>query len=638
MLLLTAFKNELLQVRSFEALTPLLNTHLKSLGYLQSYLVLYGKNDSSLITGFNQTEIVNSIEFSSALLLPEEIEEKLPAGLYVVEPLFVDQEELGYIILHTQNHKAMEIEDVVAAISSAIKGIRLLEEANLAKAKAEKAEQSSSLFFANISEGLKEPIMAMKELLSDIDAKERKLYRAELKKAEQLLELSLSEHDQLEMDKKLYPLSTVLESFQKWKGEERLPSVFIDKDRFVQSVNIYLDSIRQLNLSYEIYEEIYSNEAKIVIKASSGWSPYSLSGSTAFLLSERIITLFSGTVEYLEDVIVIHIPYPLFDGENIKTESGQVLYIMGEDDEVPSCLDDVIAVSDSELIASFSIPQGIKAIALSCSISSKNRSVVLQLLNHAKVTATLPLLCFDLEEPAVNLTGALSLTEQRIDNAVCVVGDYPHILLGLNAFAKVLSFSSLDALLASDYLNSIGLIILQKTGYEYIKKARENIYLSQIPILILRPTFEESEIDEICDMPNIVICNTGASEADEFISRLVSIICGESILPPLTGALVKKAIAYLNKNARSQISRWQIAESVNISEDYLTRIFHKEIGISPTDYLNRYRIQLATEELRLTGSTINEVAFNTGFQDQAYFCRVFKKIKGFSPGSIRKKS
>ena len=60
------------------------------------------------------------------------------------------------------------------------------------------------------------------------------------------------------------------------------------------------------------------------------------------------------------------------------------------------------------------------------------------------------------------------------------------------------------------------------------------------------------------------------------------------------------------------------------------------MGISPWDYLNRYRIQLAGELLRTSGKTINEIAGEVGFQDQAYFCRVFKKIVGVAPGKMRR--
>ena len=109
-------------------------------------------------------------------------------------------------------------------------------------------------------------------------------------------------------------------------------------------------------------------------------------------------------------------------------------------------------------------------------------------------------------------------------------------------------------------------------------------------------------------------------------------------MPPHTGALVKKAILYLNKNVSQQIVRWKLADTVHVSEDYLTRIFHKEIGLSLWEYLNRYRIYLAIKMLLETNDTIYEVAEKSGFQDQAYFCRVFKKIYGIPPGKIRTKN
>jgi AraC-like DNA-binding protein len=99
--------------------------------------------------------------------------------------------------------------------------------------------------------------------------------------------------------------------------------------------------------------------------------------------------------------------------------------------------------------------------------------------------------------------------------------------------------------------------------------------------------------------------------------------------------LVKKTILYFNKHLGSHISRWKLAESVHVSEDYLTRIFHREMGLSLWDYLNRYRILFAANLLRQSDDTIQEIALRSGFQDQAYFCRVFKKILGIPPGKIR---
>ena len=100
--------------------------------------------------------------------------------------------------------------------------------------------------------------------------------------------------------------------------------------------------------------------------------------------------------------------------------------------------------------------------------------------------------------------------------------------------------------------------------------------------------------------------------------------------------LVKKAILYFDQNAGSYISRWKLADSVNVSEDYLSRIFHREMGLPLWDYLNRLRIFVAADLLLQTDESIQAIALRTGFQDQSYFCRIFKKIYGVPPGHFRR--
>ncbi|NJN54137.1 MAG: helix-turn-helix transcriptional regulator [Anaerolineae bacterium] len=72
-----------------------------------------------------------------------------------------------------------------------------------------------------------------------------------------------------------------------------------------------------------------------------------------------------------------------------------------------------------------------------------------------------------------------------------------------------------------------------------------------------------------------------------------------------------------------------------MSEDYLSRAFSQELGISPWDYLNRYRIVQAKEMLRLTTDSITSIGRRVGFNDPAYFSRVFRRIVGVSPNAYR---
>jgi len=160
---------------------------------------------------------------------------------------------------------------------------------------------------------------------------------------------------------------------------------------------------------------------------------------------------------------------------------------------------------------------------------------------------------------------------------------------------------------------------------------------SSLPIVLIKDSYTSAEVDELSLLPNLLMVHSSVVASSEFLSRLIALGGGEDLLPPLTSALVKRALVYIGEYATKQFSRWQLAEAVNVSEDYLTRIFRREIGLSPWDYLNRHRVYLATELLRQTTLTINEIASRTGFQDQAYFCRVFKKAMGCNPGKIRQR-
>jgi transcriptional regulator GlxA family with amidase domain len=91
----------------------------------------------------------------------------------------------------------------------------------------------------------------------------------------------------------------------------------------------------------------------------------------------------------------------------------------------------------------------------------------------------------------------------------------------------------------------------------------------------------------------------------------------------------------LGKAISTAVSRWEIAEAVGVSEDYLSRVFARELGISPWDYLNRYRILQAKHLLADTTESVGSIARQVGFKDQAYFSRVFHKVTRMSPQEFR---
>ncbi|WP_391557116.1 helix-turn-helix domain-containing protein [Robertmurraya sp.] len=102
-------------------------------------------------------------------------------------------------------------------------------------------------------------------------------------------------------------------------------------------------------------------------------------------------------------------------------------------------------------------------------------------------------------------------------------------------------------------------------------------------------------------------------------------------------SVVEKAKQYIFENYQEEISREMVAASVYLTPDYFAKIFKLETGVTITEFINNYRIQVAKELLVQNDVNITEIARETGFESISYFSTVFKKTAGETPHSYRKK-
>ena len=79
----------------------------------------------------------------------------------------------------------------------------------------------------------------------------------------------------------------------------------------------------------------------------------------------------------------------------------------------------------------------------------------------------------------------------------------------------------------------------------------------------------------------------------------------------------------------------EMALACNVSKYHFCRIFKESIGMSAVEYRNEYRLQTANVLLRTTDKTVSEIALQCGFDDPAYFSRLYKKRYGVSPQKNR---
>ncbi len=185
----------------------------------------------------------------------------------------------------------------------------------------------------------------------------------------------------------------------------------------------------------------------------------------------------------------------------------------------------------------------------------------------------------------------------------------------------------------------LDLMMPEMDGFEVLDWIRRNQETRRVPVLILSGRMlTRDDIKRIEQHALVTFQSKGILSEDETTATLHRMIAGTDILPPQTSTLVKRTVIYLQENYAHPLSRREIADSIGVSENHLSRIFRRELGISPWDYLNRYRIKQAKELLTNTQDSITSVALRVGFNDPAYFSRVFRKQVGQSPSTFRKQT
>ncbi len=97
---------------------------------------------------------------------------------------------------------------------------------------------------------------------------------------------------------------------------------------------------------------------------------------------------------------------------------------------------------------------------------------------------------------------------------------------------------------------------------------------------------------------------------------------------------MNKMLYYIKKNYNKNITRKKISERFNLAPEYINALFKQELGITPTQYLHRERINRAYIFLSQEKLSVKEVAEKVGFYDQAHFSRTFKKILNISPSKV----
>ena len=635
---------ELVKALSFKDMGTALSSKLPEIGISKAFVFLSDVDgESRLITGFNESKVWEEGEpFSGSMLYPEDMEDEFDKGVFLVLPLFYDSSVVGYMIMKNESCPSEMVENIRISTSATLQAISLYEIASIKSQKAEEAEKQVSLFYATLAENLREPLNAIRAM-ADCGDLDEEILLALSTKAEHILQLSLSDKGELNVDLRNTPCSFLLREIEdrgiSITSPSLLPALNLDMGKVCEILDYLTSSARVAGDSLNM--EIIVEEKHLILRTFGTIFDVSAISDKdpSMLLCEKIMVLHGGTFRFGKEKLDIVFPFPSLSGLPSSSSGDKgVLFISSDENIVPHLFgfEKVTRMGFEEVVQKIGEIPSYSALAWNTEDESKSSNVALTILRNHKETKVMPFLCYGSKESSTSLNTTVESALLQNDRATFYsFGSFPKTLDKLRDFGMIVEIKDVQEL---DESQSAALFIMQKVDPSTIEAIRRKIRFSKTPLLVVKDKFTKDDAEKLSPFPEVLMVNTSITESEDFITRVVSLIGGDELLPPLTSVLVKRAIAYLNEYATHSVSRWQIAASVNISEDYLTRIFRKEVGLSPWDYLNRFRIQIASKLLLETGASISEIASMTGFQDQAYFCRVFRKVKGFPPGNIRSRS
>jgi len=94
-------------------------------------------------------------------------------------------------------------------------------------------------------------------------------------------------------------------------------------------------------------------------------------------------------------------------------------------------------------------------------------------------------------------------------------------------------------------------------------------------------------------------------------------------------------IEYMHSRLHEPVQLQEFADHAGLSVSHFSEIFRDQVHQSPLSYFTQLKIRAACRLLDLSNKPVKVVAMETGYSDQYYFSRVFKKVMGISPDKYR---
>ena len=100
--------------------------------------------------------------------------------------------------------------------------------------------------------------------------------------------------------------------------------------------------------------------------------------------------------------------------------------------------------------------------------------------------------------------------------------------------------------------------------------------------------------------------------------------------------IIRQAQQYISTHIREKLSVPTVARQVDVSPSYLTALFHKNLQISPGEYIRRIKLQESKQMIRENNMNFTEIAAALQYSTVHHFSRQFKEKFGIPPTEYAK--
>lgn len=172
------------------------------------------------------------------------------------------------------------------------------------------------------------------------------------------------------------------------------------------------------------------------------------------------------------------------------------------------------------------------------------------------------------------------------------------------------------------------------SGIEAAKYVYDRMLPTRVIILSAYEDFDFAREVILYDVCGYVVKTSLMEDLPFMIQRAIEKLSkaeyGREETPGSSNDIIKEVQQYVSAHYTEKITLTKLSEEIHVNGSYLSRLYKMKTGQNLFDHLNQMRVEQA-KLLIGQGKRISEAAQMVGFEDSAYFSRVFKKYEGMSP-------